>query len=329
VTALPAWIEPQLATLTRDRFSDPAWLFERKLDGERCLAFADDTRIRLMSRNDREITSTFPEIAQAMAEQASHGTVVDGEIVAFAGSQTSFSLLQQRLGRAAPGDDLLLRVPAYFYLFDVMFAEGRDTRSLPQRERKEVLAQLLTFAGPLRYTGHREGDGEQYFRQACADGWEGLIAKRADARYVSGRTRNWLKFKCENGQEFVIGGYTDPRGSRRHFGALLLGYYDKDGRLAYAGKVGTGFSAEALERIHAELSRIERAEPAFESGSLPAAGVHWVQPRLVGQVGFTEWTRDGELRHPRFQGLRFDKDAAEVVREDPRGGADPAGTGRE
>ncbi len=317
MAALPAWIEPQLATLTRDRFSGPAWLFERKLDGERCLAFADGHKVRLMSRNDREITTTFPEVAQAIADQVEPGAVVDGEIVAFAGSKTSFELLQQRLGQARPSEDLVRKVPAYLYLFDVMFASGQDTRNLPQRERKELLAHLIPYGGSLRYTDHREGDGEHFFQQACADGWEGLIAKRADARYASGRTRNWLKFKCESGQEFVIGGYTDPRGSRQHFGALLLGYYDADGRLAYAGKVGTGFGADALERIHAKLSGIERSGPAFESGSLPRAGVHWVEPLLVGEVAFSEWTRDGQLRHPRFQGLRSDKDAAEVVREVP------------
>jgi bifunctional non-homologous end joining protein LigD len=319
MTALPAWIEPQLATLTKDRFSDSAWIFERKLDGERCLAFADGKSTRLMTRNQREVTSTFPEIAAAIAEQARDRVVVDGEIVAFVGSKTSFEQLQQRLGQVRPAEDLVRKVPAYLYLFDVMFAGGRDIRPLPERERKDALRHLLPFTDPLRYTEHRERDGEQYLRQACADAWEGLIAKRADAPYVGGRTRNWLKFKCESGQEFVVGGYTDPHGSRQHFGALLLGYYNADGRLIYAGKVGTGFGAEALQRIHAELSRIERPGPAFEPGSLPRSGVHWVEPRLVGEVGFTEWTRDGHLRHPRFQGLRIDKDAADVVREEPAG----------
>jgi DNA ligase D-like protein (predicted ligase) len=315
--ALPAWIEPQLATLTRNRFSDPAWIFERKLDGERCLAFARDGRIRLMSRNQREITGTFPEIASALAAQLTDGSIVDGEIVALAGDLTSFSRLQRRLGLTRPPDDLIREVPVYLYLFDVMYAGGQDTRPLPQGERKELLRRLLSFGDPLRYTEHQERDGEAFWRLACRSGWEGLIAKRGDAPYRSGRTRNWLKFKCENGQEFVIAGYTDPRGSRQGFGALLLGYYDADGRLTYAGKVGTGFDNRMLRQLHAALTQLEQPRPPFERGTWPARGVHWVQPRLVGQVAFTEWTTDGLLRHPRFQGLRPDKDAAEVVREMP------------
>ena len=315
--AVPAWIEPQLATLTRDRFSDPAWIFERKLDGERCLAFAGDGRIRLMSRNQREITGTFPEIASALAAQLTDGSIVDGEIVALARDVTSFSRLQRRLGLTRPPDDLVREVPVYLCLFDVMYAGGQDTRPLPQGERKELLRQLLSFGDPVRYTEHRVRDGEAFWRLACRSGWEGLIAKRGDAPYRSGRTRNWLKFKCENAQEFVIAGYTDPRGSRQGFGALLLGYYDADGRLTYAGKVGTGFDDRMLRQLHAALTQLEQPRPPFERGTWPARGVHWVQPRLVGQVAFTEWTPDGLLRHPRFQGLRPDKDAAEVVREMP------------
>jgi bifunctional non-homologous end joining protein LigD len=314
--SLPSWIEPQLATLTRDRFSDPAWIFERKLDGERCIAFAHRAGVRLMSRNQREITSTFPEIATALAAQlATAGHVLDGEIVAFNGSQTSFARLQRRLGVRRPSESLLGEVPAFFYLFGFMHSGGRDMHELPQLERKQFLRQLLSDRDPLRYTEHRERDGEAYFQQACRDGWEGLIAKRADAPYLSGRSRYWLKFKCENGQEFVIGGYTDPQGARKGFGALLIGYYDADGRLTYAGKVGTGFSDRMLRSLHTALSRLVRDQPAFERGKLPHTRVHWVEPQLVGQVAFTEWTRDGQLRHPRFQGLRRDKDPADVVRE--------------
>lgn len=317
--SLPAWVEPQLATLTRDRFSDSDWLFERKLDGERCLTFADSSGIRLMSRNQRDITSTYPDLAAPLAAQlTSPGHILDGEIVAFRGSATSFAQLQQRLGLLHPSPSLVSSVPVAYYIFDVMYADGQDVRPLPQRERKEILRQLLPLDGPLRYTEHRERDGERFFEQACRDRWEGLIAKRAAAPYRSGRTRNWLKFKCENAQEFVVGGYTDPQGSRQGLGALLLGYYDADGKLAYAGKVGTGFSEVVLRQLHSSLSKLERVSPAFDDrGRLPRTRVHWVEPRLVAEVGFSEWTTDGELRHPRYQGLRDDKDPAEVVRESP------------
>jgi DNA ligase D-like protein (predicted ligase) len=315
---LPGWLEPELATLTRDRFSDPAWIFERKLDGERCLAFVGGGEVRLMTRNQHEISGTFPEVAGALAaQQLGDDFAVDGEIVAFDKDQTKFSLLQHRFGVIKPAAALLAEVPAYYYLFDVLYAGGRDVRPLPLLERKKVLRGLLSFGDPLRFTEHRDAEGEAYYREACAQGWEGLIAKRADAPYRSGRSKDWLKFKCESGQEFVIGGFTDPQRSRIGFGALLLGYYGPGGRLVYAGKVGTGFTSQMLRSLHDRLAAIERPTPAFDVGALPRSGVHWVEPRLVGEVGFSEWTAAGELRHPRFQGLRDDKDPREVVREIP------------
>ena len=316
--AQPGWLDPELATLTQERFSDPGWIFERKLDGERCLAFTSGSQVRLMTRNQKEDTSTYPEITQALAAQQASEFIIDGEIVAFEGGQTRFARLQQRLGVRRPGPDLLAEVPVFFYIFDVLWVDGRDVRPLPLRQRKQILRGLLNFAGPLRLTEHIDTDGEAYFRQACASGWEGVIAKRADAPYRAGRSRDWLKFKCEAGQEFVIGGFTDPRGTRAGFGALLLGYYDSGHLLVYAGKVGTGFSRGTLDRLHAVLSGLEQDGPPFDRGRLPRSGVHWVQPRLVAQVGFSEWTTDGELRHPRFQGLRDDKDPADVIREMPQ-----------
>ncbi|HEX6452097.1 MAG TPA: non-homologous end-joining DNA ligase [Trebonia sp.] len=316
--SMPSWVEPQLATLTRERFSDPDWIYERKLDGERCLAFAGPDGVRLMTRNDKDITGTFREITEALEAQRHGDFVIDGEIVAFEGSETRFELLQQRLGVRQPSEEELRSVPAYLYVFDVLFDDGRDVRDLPLLERKDLLARLLPFRDPLRFTEHRVGDGEPYWEQACRDGWEGLIAKRADAPYQGGRVRDWLKFKCENGQEFVIGGWTDPQRSRVGLGALLLGYYDRGGDLVYAGKVGTGFSNQMLRDLHARLVRMELDQSPFGAGKPPAhRGVHWAAPQLVGQVGFTEWTRDGELRHPRFQGLRDDKEPRDVVRESP------------
>jgi bifunctional non-homologous end joining protein LigD len=314
----PSWLDPELATLTSDRFTDPAWIFERKFDGERCLPFRDGEHVRLMTRNQQQVTGTYPEIAGALRAQDATDFVVDGEVVAFDRDETSFSRLQRRLGVRDPSPALRAEVPVYIYLFDVLWADGRDVRSRPLLERKQVLRDLLSFGGPLRYAEHRDTEGEAYFREACQLGWEGIIAKRGDAPYRSGRQRDWLKFKCLNGQEFVIGGYTDPQRSRVGFGALLLGYYGADGQLHYAGKVGTGFDRRTLTSLHAALAADERPAPAFEPvRGLPRSGVHWVQPRLVAQVGFSEWTTDGELRHPRFQGLRRDKDPADVVRELP------------
>ena len=313
----PAWLDPELATLTQERFSDPAWIYERKLDGERCLAFRAGAKTRLMTRNQKEDTGTYPEVAGALAAQKADNFIVDGEIVAFEDGETRFSRLQQRLGVRHPEQALIDKYPVFYYIFDVLWADDRDVRQLPLRERKRILRGLLMFDDPLRFTEHRDTDGEAYYREACAKGWEGVIAKRADAPYRAGRTKDWLKFKCESGQEFVIGGFTDPQGSRTGFGALLLGYYDADGKLVYAGKVGTGFSQRTLDTLHAALAGLERDRPAFDRGDLPRSHVHWVEPRLVGEVGFSEWTTDGQLRHPRFQGLRDDKDPHEVVRETP------------
>ena len=165
----------------------------------------------------------------------------------------------------------------------------------------------------MRFTEHRWRDGEAFSQQACRDGWEGLVAKRADAPYTGTRSRNWLKFKCENAQEFVVGGYTDPQRSRVGFGALLLGYYDSDGSLVYAGKVGTGFDNQTLRALQATLAGLEQDHSPFGGGQRPGTrGVHWVKPQLVGEVGFSEWTDAGELRHPRFQGMRDDKDPRDV-----------------
>jgi DNA ligase D-like protein (predicted ligase) len=271
-----------------------------------------------MTRNRQQVTSTYPEIANALRSQDASNFIVDGEVVAFDREQTSLSRLQRRLGVRDPGLALRAEVPVYMYVFDVLWADGRDVRPAPLRERKRLLRGRLLYRDPLRFTEHRDTDGEAYWAEACRKGWEGIIAKRADSPYRPGRTRDWLKFKCENEQEFVIGGYTDPRRSRTGFGALLLGYYDGDGKLRYAGKVGTGFNRHTLTSLHSVLAVDERPQPPFEPvPGLPRSGVHWVEPRLVTQVGFTERTVDGQLRHPRFKGLRRDKDPKDVVQEMP------------
>ena len=313
----PDWLEPELAPLTQERFSDSGWLFERKLDGERCLAFRAGDSLRLMTRNQKEVANNYPEVAGALRDQSSGDFIVDGEIVAFEGSETRFELLQQRIHVTSPSEKLLRTVPVFYYIFDVLYADDQDVRPQPLRERKDVLHRVLSLRDPLRFTEHRDTEGEAFYAEAGQAGWEGLIAKRADAPYRAGRSRDWLKFKCDTNQEFVIGGYTDPQRSRIAFGALLLGYYDADGKLAYAGKVGTGFDTRTLRSLLAEMEEIGQDEPPFDHGDLPRRDVHWVRPELVAQIGFSEWTRDLQLRHPRFQGLRRDKAASEVVREVP------------
>jgi bifunctional non-homologous end joining protein LigD len=311
---LPETVPAMLATLTDERFSDPEWIFERKLDGVRCLARRDNRgRVRLRARNDHDLTGSYPEIAEALAAQADVALFVDGEVVAFEGRRTSFARLQGRLGLTDPHAARATGIAVYYYVFDLLHLDGRDTRRLPLLTRKKLLRDALGFADPLRFTVHRRAAGEEAYRAACARGDEGVIAKRAAAAYTGGRSKDWLKFKCVRDQEFVVGGWTEPKGSRAAFGALLLGYY-ADGQLRYAGKVGTGFTDAVLRRLGAQLGRLAVDRSPFAT-AVRERDAHWVRPDLVAQIGFTEWTRDGMLRHPRFQGLRTDKPAREVVRE--------------
>ena len=300
---LPERVEPMKAVLTDTPFSDPGWIYERKLDGIRGVAINGERQVRLLSRNHLSMNGRFPRLVEALEGEAS-GLVLDGEIVAFEGSRTSFARLQQRGERD---------VPVFYYVFDLLHIAGHDATALPQRARKRLLRRALVFRDPVRFTPHRNRDGEALFREACRRGWEGLIAKRADAPYTHGRSHDWLKFKCAAEQELVIGGFTAPRGSRTELGALLLGHYE-DGRLRYAGKVGTGFTRATLRDLAERLAPLRRERSPF-ADEVRERGATWVEPRLVAQVGFTEWTRDGRLRHPRFLGLRDDKSAEEVVRE--------------
>lgn len=312
--ALPRSPEPTLATLTHQPFSDEGWVFEPKLDGVRCLAIVADGHPRLLSRSGQKLDGTYPELVDALREQRIGGPVVlDGEVVAFEKGRSSFRRLQGRMQLTDPDAARRTGIAVSYYLFDVLHAAGYDTRVLPLRTRKRLLSQTLSFADPLRYTQHRNTRGEELYADACRRGWEGLIAKRADSRYASKRSSDWLKFRCDRQQEFVICGFTPPQGSRIGFGALLLGYHE-NGSLRYAGLVGTGFDNRMLRDLHARLRRLENGARPIRTGNVPR-DAHWVEPRLVAQVAFTEWTGDNRLRHPRFVGLRTDKAAADVVRE--------------
>ena len=304
------------AVLADQPFSDPNWIFERKLDGVRCLAFREGKTVRLLSRTGREMNGSYPELVEALERERCDDFVVDGEVVAFDGAVTSFSRLQRRMQLSDPAAARRTGVPVFLYVFDLLRHEGEDLRGLPLRERKSRLRRALSFHGPVRFTPHRNERGEELFGEACEKGLEGVIAKRADSPYRSSRSRDWLKLKCHAEQELVIGGFTAPRGSRTEFGALLVGYHE-DGSLRYAGKVGTGFDRATLQRLGAQLREREQAEPPFEPFKPVPPGTRWVRPELVAQVGFAEWTRDGRLRHPRYVGLREDKPAHEVVREVP------------
>jgi DNA ligase D-like protein (predicted ligase) len=301
----PMWVDPMLATLTEERFSDPDWIFEKKLDGVRAIAYRKGNNLQLLSRNKLSFNGSFPQVVTHLMRQPSNNFILDGEIVALEKGVSSFAKLQQRGSRMTA---------VYYYVFDLLFLDGYDLRELPLIERKKILRRAFSYDERLRYTTHKVGEGEAYFDEACRKNWEGIIAKRSNSIYESGRSKDWLKFKCSHQQEFVIVGYTDPQGSRTGFGALLVGYYS-DRRLMYAGKVGTGYTTQTLQMLHRKLSSLERPTSNVKCTGLPRKNVHWVEPRLVAQIAFSEWTQEGKLRHPRFLGLRDDKNPREVVRE--------------
>ena len=306
--AKAAFIPPMLAKLVSGPPAGDGWVYERKLDGLRCVAVKSGDRVELWSRSQQSFTARFGGIVEAMRRLPARQVVLDGEIVALEGDQTSFALLQRPGSTAKP----------LLYAFDVLHLDGDDLRDRSLLERKQVLGKVVkaTAAGVVRRVRHVEGDPVELLRQACADRWEGLIAKRAEGVYRSGRSSDWLKLKCSAGQELVIGGWTEPRGARTHFGALLVGHYDDEG-LRYAGKVGTGFDHATLADLHARMTARERPTSPFVDRVREKAA-HWTEPELVANFAFTEWTTDGKLRHPRFEGLRPDKAAASVRREAPR-----------
>lgn len=314
----PVWMEPMLATLTDTRPQGDGWVYEPKLDGVRCLVFVQNGKVRLLSRNRKPLDAAYPELAQALETSVRGNAILDGEVVAIdaATGQPSFSLLQRRMGIRNAVAARRSGVPVVLYLFDCLFYEGVNLTSLPLLDRKAVLRDVVWYDEQVRFTPFRSTGSDAMYRDACARGAEGIIAKRASSVYSGTRSGDWLKLKCVNEQEFVIGGFTDPKGDRDGFGALLVGYYD-GGTLRYAGKVGTGFDRPTLLTIYAALKRIERRTPPFGGAAPSGPDMHWVTPAIVAQIGFAEWTPGGLLRHPRFLGIRHDKAPGDVAREKP------------
>lgn len=309
--AQPTWRAPMLAQPLRWPADSHVvghgdWVFERKLDGLRGLAVRDGSRVELWSRNRLSFNHRFPSIVAALVSLAPDSFVIDGEIVASQNGYSSFALMQRG------GEGLTIE----YVVFDLLVLLGSDTTGLPLEDRRSLLQRVVESAPPvIRLSQPLSGDATQLMIAACAQGWEGLLAKRVGSTYRSGRSPDWRKLKCSARQEVVIGGWTDPTGARTGFGALLTGYYD-GGRLRYAGKVGTGFDEVTLKNMHRTLRGLQRDTSPFDD-EVRMKWVHWVEPALVAEVEFTEWTRDGRMRHPRFLGLRPDKAASEVVRELP------------
>jgi ATP-dependent DNA ligase len=283
---MPEWLEPMAATLTQDRFTGPDWVFERKFDGIRLLAYKRGAEVRLYSRN--RLPQQLPAVTAAVAALPVRDAILDGEVTWDGHSG--------------------------YHVFDLMWLNGRAVTSLPLEDRRALLAGL-PFAAPLRRVELL--DDPAPWEHARREGWEGVIAKRRGSPYEHRRSKHWLKMKCEAAQEFVVGGFTDPQGARVGLGALLVGYYEA-GDLAFAGKIGTGFDTKLLRDLRQRLDAIEvTASPFVNATGLPRLRAHWVRPEIVVQVGFIEWTVHGKLRHPRLLGVRFDKDPQLVVREQP------------
>jgi len=317
-----------LATLAAEPFSDPAWLFEIKYDGVRVFAARAGERVELVGRSGADVTGRYPEVVRALRALPLERFVLDGEIVALDDAgRSSFQRLQTRMNltRAADVEAMAREVPVSGVFFDALALDGRDLRALPLDRRRELLALLLPPRGVVSRGDYVLEHGREFFEAAAEQRLEGIVAKKRASAYVAGRSRDWLKLKCQRRQEFVIGGYTAPQGSRAHFGALHLGLYER-GRLVYVSKVGTGFDDATLARIAEKLRPLARPTSPFDAGTPAGRGHHWVEPKLVCEVRFTEWTADGGLRHPAFLGLRDDKRPEDCRRETPLASA---GGGRE
>ncbi|HEY0711754.1 MAG TPA: DNA ligase D, partial [Polyangia bacterium] len=313
--ALPAFVSPQLATLVSEAPDGGDWLHEMKFDGFRILARKDGAKVQLLTRTGQDWTARFAAVAEAVAALPAKRALIDGEVaVILPTGITSFQALQNQMNDGGAGN------PLVYFVFDLLHLEGHDLTALPLIERKSALAALLgrkAGVGTLRYADHVESDGPGFFAQACKAGLEGIISKRRDRPYVTRRSPDWVKTKCVKRQEFVIGGFTEPSGARQGLGALLVGFYEGD-NLRYAGKVGTGYTQKSALDLRARLEKLANKTSPFSPAVKPVPkSVHWVKPKLLAEVGFTEMTADGKLRHPSFQGLREDKSAKDVVKEAP------------
>ena len=313
---MPEFLPPQLATLVSEAPAGDEWLHELKFDGYRMLCHLSRGQARFLSRNGKDWTEKFPGLLEALKNFPAANAILDGEIVILdKEGRSSFQKLQQAMKSSSS--------PFIFEIFDLVYLDGFNITRTPLRERKALLQELLTSdklqgtRRQLRYSDHVEGNGPQFFKQACEHGIEGVVSKLADSAYESTRNRNWLKTKCIKRQEFVIAGYTPSKKGFPGFGSLILGVYDK-GKLIYSGRVGTGFSIKQRLELQQKLDRISQASMPFavmpKDPGLREA--HWAKPLLVAEVEFTEWTADGSIRHPSFQGLREDKKPTEIVREE-------------
>ena len=318
-----------LCTLVDTAFDGPDWTFEPKFDGLRILARFDGRNLTLLSRNARPQEARFPEIAEGLRAALSRPAIVDGEVVCLDESgKTSFRALQQRFHLDDPAEirRRMEEHPAFFYLFDILYLDGADLRRRPLSGRREVLRDAVAWSDRVRLAESEPGRGIESWRRACEAGEEGIVGKRLDSPYLTGRSDAWVKIKCVGRQEFAVGGWTDPQRSRVGLGALLVGYYEGD-RFHFAGKVGTGYTREVLLDLRRRFDAMGPAANPFDEGEPPGGeGVHWVRPELVAEIAFAEWTQNGLLRQPRYEGLRPDKSAGECRRERPKS-ASTVGTG--
>ena len=319
---MPTEIHPMLATSIAQPFDGSEWLFEIKWDGYRAVAFIESGKIRLVSRNQNDLTARYPELKDLPNFVKAKNAILDGEVVALdEQGRASFSLMQQRTGfrpggrRAATNAD----VPVLYYAFDLLYLDGYDWRRVPLEDRKKKLASILVTGDSLRYSDHYEQQGKALFEIARQKGLEGILAKRRDSIYQERRSGEWLKIKIRHRLEAVIGGYTEPEGSRAHFGSIVLGLYDKQGRLIHVGQAGSGFNQESLSEISKLLKKRETKQKPFYGDVEALRKVTWVKPDLVAEIEYAEWT-DGasggsgpKLRAPVFLGLRDDKDPKECV----------------
>jgi bifunctional non-homologous end joining protein LigD len=317
---MPTAIHPMLATSVDDPFDDPEWLFEIKWDGYRAIAFIAEGKVRLVSRNQNDLTAQYPELHNILSFIKAQTAILDGEIAALdKHGRSSFSLMQQRTGIRAGGRRTASRqdISVLYYVFDVLYLDGYDLRRASLEERKDLLAKITSLDGPVRYSDHFS-QGKALFDVAKQKGLEGVLAKRRSSVYEERRTREWLKIKITQTLDCVIGGYTDPEGTRSYFGSIVLGLYDKKEELIHVGQAGTGFDQAMLKEVWQALKKLETKRSPFPHGVEALRTVHWVNPELVAEIKFTEWTHESaeggmKLRAPVFLRLRDDKDPKECV----------------